>query len=543
MSDSENEVESGAFLQSQIQRINAIHTRKCKDLDAMETILREELEVYENIIPAYEIIHPTENELQLIHLYQQYLLTLVSMVDNSNTIEMRGAGAKLLAAVARPAFAFNYNRTLLSAAVRCANDRVIAVSEPCVAALKDLVLGEASSSVILVLLDELTTLLKEKESQASDSTEGLINSRLLGILLLLQPKHVNMHSSSLEDDQDGNRGSRDSFKLSKELKRKKAHFDKTLQHSHRIEVTGDSVSIQSGLYQKVMYVFLDVFKLCTLEKDSKGASQPKVHRGNENSLLVSLRGFLKFGAFLNFELMKLLTKALWEFYTRIHKSVSSGDLTKSGGVQARFCILSALRVFLSEDRRVKTGEIPSFTLSETEIPQIPGEIKQLQEEIRLHIDEVFHSPIFDDLTEHFPLRKGKKRPPHRDNYDENRARSPRISWMKQVEFALDAVRIVFDVEERSRTASSTKPRQNRRRQSPVLAELLEKLIGHSLCTPDFISNRLYPLIVKLIEMMSFGKTRRFNGEDIEAYWQVFAFNGRHITGVKAHSIESSHCLF
>ena len=521
------------FLQQELDRIDEIHESPLTDVHDLETVLRKELEVYSNVIPAYEIEQPNRIEEKLINLYHKYLVSLIAMVDKSNSLEIRRMGSSILAELASISFAFNYSRTLLSVVVRCANDSSIGISAPCIATLKELITLDASSRMILAVLDELTDILEEVPKKSRKSV--FFSPTLLRLLIMIHSKDVDMyrtiHSNEPQSDLP------ESLPLAKELKRKRSKLDKKMQLVHRTQEAGDLASIQSGLFQKVIYFLLRVLKNCTLEiQNNNECINPSV----EQTLLTILYGFAKYGSFLNAELVDLLNQALWDLYESIEKKVENGTNRTSGSAQIQCNILCALYRFFRLQRHTEKRGIPINFENNATQRAIPHDTRSLQLEFLRLIDDFFAMPMPYSIKTNQTLPEvslvgetgcsDESQPVNTAPFLENAVRA---SWKKQIDRFIETATEVFEIERHYRAAMGSRHKRHKYSIASEVKTLFYKVIEFAMCSPPCISQKLEPLVKTLIAIFTecYSSVRLAtddaalikSGERDDLYWLVFAY--------------------
>ena len=507
------------YLSEQLERIDALHQSEVSDIECIIRILEAELVIYRDVIPLFEINEPSAAEMRLINLYQKFLQSLVAMVEPSNPMDIRTIGARIISELASFSFAFNFNRPLLSVLIRCANDQLLCISQPCVEVVRSLILDDASSRMMLIVLDELTDLVEEKSSK-----QPLIKPMLLRCLLLLHTKHVDMHQTI--ERSESRKAPGDVLSLQKELKRKKSRVDKKLQGDHQTEVAGDTASIQSGLLQKTIYLFLRIFKSSS-ERKSQARHGHTFDPASEESLITILQGLLKFGEHLNTELIDLLMQALWDLFQSIEAKLQKGALRSSGAIQIQCIVLQALDYFSRQLKHISlrcTFLHPNAPFSAS---RVPNDVQSLQQLLLGILDDALALPMaYSDDYEQSSQANTR-------NFLED---AVRMSWTNQTETCIETARALFDIDKNHRIAIASRHKKHKRTVSNETRALLEKLLGHALSSPPCIYQRLKPTVDALITTFAesfdgvhfalYDDSPYKGAERDNLYWNAFAYRAK-----------------
>eukprot|EP00756_Hemistasia_phaeocysticola_P033280 Hpha_TRINITY_DN16457_c6_g4::TRINITY_DN16457_c6_g4_i1::g.162733::m.162733/K14834/NOC3; nucleolar complex protein 3 len=284
-----------AYEKGKLKEIRSIHKREIGSAEDVARSLRDETQVWKDLLPGYKIKEMDEEdksqmmskevralqsvEQAMLENYRKFVGNLVGLAHKKNE-DVQHLAVSCLCEILPQAQDFNYGQSVIDVIVDKANSRRPSIAAPCIQAVRTLLSAVMPSEAVLACLQSISDQVKERGE--------LVSPRLIQSLLYVRLKLVNVDALRRE---------------AKERKQKKKQDSKLLKGEEALDASGGKLTqgrLQTNMLQKVVTTYLRVLDVC------RAASRYR------QSLLLgpTMEGLAKFSHLIDYTLFDLLLKAI-----------------------------------------------------------------------------------------------------------------------------------------------------------------------------------------------------------------------------------------
>eukprot|EP01059_Diplonema_ambulator_P013592 TRINITY_DN24122_c0_g1_i1.p1 TRINITY_DN24122_c0_g1~~TRINITY_DN24122_c0_g1_i1.p1 ORF type:complete len:605 (+),score=240.06 TRINITY_DN24122_c0_g1_i1:34-1848(+) len=282
---------------ARIKEIRSIHKREVTSVAEAAKNLRDEANIYADILPGYKIKELTEDEksvmrskevrsLQsveqtILFYYRKFLGNLVALAHKKSD-DTQFMAVSCLCEILPMAQDFNYGSAVIDVIVDRANSRVPKLANMCITAIRELLSCPTPSEAILSCLQCISTSVKDRGY--------LVSHRLVASLMCVRIKIMDVNSRDIiKEKKIKKQQKKDDKALAKQVEKGEAHMSRLEQSK-----------LQTDMLNKVITTYLRTLEICK-----------KAPRYRQSLLLGPvMEGLAKFAHLIDFSLFELLLEAI-----------------------------------------------------------------------------------------------------------------------------------------------------------------------------------------------------------------------------------------
>ena len=305
-----------SYTLGRLKQLRAIHKREVTSIGDAAKNLRDEAEIFGDILPGYRIKELTEAEkgqmqskevrsLQsveqtILFYYRKFLGNLVSL-SHKKSDDTQMVAVSCLCELLPVAQDFNFGSAVIDIIVDRANSRVPKLANMCIACVRDLLSAPTPTDATLSCLQCISDSVKDRGAS--------VNHRLIQSLMYVRLRVIDIHARDI---------SREKKLLQSEKKRDK-ELAKISSHGEAKLSRVQQAQLQTNMLNKVITTFLRAIE----------AAKKSTSRYRQSMILApTMEGLAKFANLIDHSLFDLLLKAIQD----VMESDATTTATKLNGI-------------------------------------------------------------------------------------------------------------------------------------------------------------------------------------------------------------------
>eukprot|EP01063_Lacrimia_lanifica_P013545 TRINITY_DN20196_c0_g1_i1.p1 TRINITY_DN20196_c0_g1~~TRINITY_DN20196_c0_g1_i1.p1 ORF type:complete len:637 (+),score=245.51 TRINITY_DN20196_c0_g1_i1:64-1911(+) len=292
-----NHGEGHGYVLSRLKELRAVHKREIKSVGDVATNLRDEAQIFMDILPGYKIKELTEAEKQqmkskevrnlqsveqtILMYYRKFVGNVVGLAHKKSD-DAQYMAVNCLVELLPAAQDFNYGSSVIDTVVDRANSRNPRLAQMCITGVRDLLSAPTPNDAVLSCLQCICDQVKDRGH--------LVNHRLLASLMCIRIKIIDVHARDIIKEK----------KIKQQQKKDDKEIAKAMSKGEASIGRVEQAKMQTQMLNKVLTCYLRILEICK--------TAPRYRQ----SLLLgpTMEGLAKFAHMIDFSLFELLLQAI-----------------------------------------------------------------------------------------------------------------------------------------------------------------------------------------------------------------------------------------